>query len=121
MRDELVASSAMINATSGANGDVPTEITRQDVDLVVRTLRNNMAQSFLPGVEGENRFGTAPVRDAYFGLGHTNLIGQLENCNGFLQKWSYPNQQSTLDAEWGTVNFFLNAVVKSSLIDLEAQ
>ena len=44
------------------------------------------------------------VRDAYFGLGHTNLIGQLENCNGFIQKWNYPNQQSTLDAEWGTVS-----------------
>jgi N4-gp56 family major capsid protein len=60
MRDELVASSAMINATSGSDGDVPTEITRQDIDLVVRTLRNNMAYSFLSGVEGENRFGTAP-------------------------------------------------------------
>ena len=57
------------------------------------------------------------VRDAYFGLGHTNLIGQLENCNGFIQKCSYPNQQSTLDSEWGTVK--KNAAVKSLVIDLE--
>jgi len=56
---------------------------------------------------------TAPVRDAYFGLAHTNLIGQLDNVNGFIQKWNYPNQQSTLDAEWGTVaniRFLLSSV-----------
>lgn len=46
---------------------------------------------------------TAPVRDAYFGLGHTDLIGQLDNVAGFINKWNYPNQQSTLDAEWGNV------------------
>lgn len=69
--------------------DNPTEITRSDVDLVVRTLRGNNAYSFLTGVEGEDRFGTAPVRDAYFGLGHTDLIGQLDNVQGFIHKWNY--------------------------------
>lgn len=33
--------------------------------------------------------GTAPVRDAYFGMGHTDLIGQLDNVQGFIQKWNY--------------------------------
>lgn len=53
------------------------------------------------------------VRDAYFGLGHTQLIGQLDAVNGFIQKWNYPNQQSTLDAEWGTISnirFLLSSV-----------
>ncbi len=80
---------------------------------MVRTLRGNNAYSYLSGVEGENRFGTAPVRDAYFGLAHTDLIGQLDNVNGFIQKWNYPNQQSTLDAEWGTVaniRFLLSSI-----------
>lgn len=104
MRDMLASTSSFINCVNGTNGDNPTEITRADVDTVVRTLRGNSAYSFLSGVEGENKFGTAPVRDAYFGLGHTDLIGQIDNCQGFIQKWSYPNQQSTLDAEWGTVS-----------------
>lgn len=103
MRDMLASTASFINCTGGTNGDNPTEITRSDVDLVVRTLRGNSAYSFMTGVEGEDRFGTAPVRDAYFGLGHTDLIGQLDNVQGFIQKWNYPNQQSTLDAEWGTV------------------
>lgn len=93
--------------------DNPTEITRSDVDTVVRQLRGNNAYSFLSGVEGENKFGTAPVRDAYFGLGHTDLIGQLDNVSGFIQKWNYPNMNSTLDPEWGTVaniRFLLSSI-----------
>mgnify|MGYP003587217557 CR=1 FL=1 len=67
----------------------------------------------MSGIEGENKFGTAPVRDAYFGLGHTDLIGQLDNVNGFIQKWNYPNAQNTLDAEWGTISnvrFLLSSI-----------
>lgn len=113
MRDMLASTAAFINCVDGVNGDNPTEITRGDIDTVVRTLRGNNAYSFLSGIEGENRFGTAPVRDAYFGLGHTDLIGQLDNVNGFIQKWNYPNQQSTLDSEWGTVanvRFLLSSI-----------
>lgn len=113
MRDMLASTAAFINCVNGTNGDNPTEITRADIDSVVRTLRGNNAYSYLTGVEGENRFGTAPVRDAYFGLGHTNLIGQLDAVSGFVQKWNYPNQQSTLDSEWGTVanlRFLLSSI-----------
>lgn len=113
MRDMLASTASFINCVGGTNGDNPTEITRSDVDTVVRTLRGNNAYSFLTGVQGEDRFGTAPVRDAYFGLGHTDLIGQLDNVAGFIQKWNYPNQQSTLDAEWGTVaniRFLLSSI-----------
>lgn len=60
MRDMLQATAAFINCTGGVNGDNPTEITRSDCDLVVRTLRGQNAYSFLSGVEGENKFGTAP-------------------------------------------------------------
>lgn len=113
MKDMLASTASFINCVGGTNGDNPTEITRSDVDTVVRTLRGNNAYSFLSGVDGEDRFGTAPVRDAYFGLGHTDLIGQIDNVSGFVQKWNYPNQQSTLDPEWGTVaniRFLLSAI-----------
>lgn len=69
--------------------------------------------SFVSGTQGENRFGTAPVRDAYFALGHTDLIGQIDNCAGFIQKWNYPNQQNTLEAEHGSVanlRFLLSSI-----------
>ena len=40
--------------------DNPTEITRQDIDLVIRSLRNTNAMPFITGIEGENKFGSAP-------------------------------------------------------------
>lgn len=95
MRDMLASTAAFINCVNGLNGDNPTEITRPDVDTVVRTLRGNNAYSFLTGIEGENKFGTAPVRDAYFGLGHTDLIGQLDSVAGFIQKWNYKQKGSS--------------------------
>lgn len=113
MRDHLTSTSSFVNSVGGTNGDNPSEISRSDCDFVVRTLRGENAYSFLSGVEGENKYGTAPVRDSYFGLGHTDLIGQLDAIDGFIQKWSYPNQQSTLDAEWGTVaniRFLLSSI-----------
>ena len=113
MRDMLASTASVINCVGGGNGDNPTELSRSDIDTVVRTLRGNNAYSFTSGIEGENKFGTAPVRDAYFGLGHTALIGQIDNIVGFVAKWNYPMQESTLDSEWGTVanvRFLLSAV-----------
>ena len=113
MKDMLNASVGIINCVGGSNGDNPTNITLSDITEVVKTLRGNNAYSFLSGVQGEDRFGTAPVRDAYFALGHTDLIGELENVSGFIQKWQYPNQQSTLDAEHGAVTnarFLLSSI-----------
>jgi N4-gp56 family major capsid protein len=118
MRDMLASTATFVNCVNGANGDLPTEITRADCDFVVRSLRGNNAYSYITGIQGEDRFGTAPVRDAYFALGHTDLIGQIDNCNGFVQKWAYPNQQSTLDAEWGTVSnlrFLLSSIGSQTL------
>jgi N4-gp56 family major capsid protein len=46
-------------------------------------------------------------------MGHTDMIGQIDQVQGFIQKWNYPNQQSTLEAEWGTVaniRFLLSSI-----------
>ena len=113
MRDMLASTAAFINCVGGFDGDNPTEISRSDVDTVVRTLRGNNSYSFLDGIGGENKFGTAPVRDAYFGLGHTDMIGQLDAVTGFIQKWDYPAMGSTIDSEWGTianVRFLLSSI-----------
>jgi hypothetical protein len=60
----------------------------------------------------EDKFGTAPVRDAYFAMCSTNLTGDLDNVSGFIQKNQYPAPMNALRK--------LSAQLKSSLIDLEA-
>jgi N4-gp56 family major capsid protein len=98
-RDMLASTASFINAVGGVNGDNPTEITRSDVDEVVRTLLNNNAYTVMDNIEGEDKFGTAPVRDAYFALCSTNLTGNLDAVAGFIQKNQYPAPMNALRSE----------------------
>ena len=99
----LAATASFINCTGGVNGDNPTEITRADVDVVVRSLLNNNAYTIMDNIEGEDKFGTAPVRDAYFALCSTNLTGDLDTVAGFIQKNQYPSPMNALRSEWGSI------------------
>ncbi len=112
VRDMLEATASIRNATGGTNGDNPTEIVRSDIDGVIATLQNNDGEFVSEMIGGEDKFGTGPVRDAYFALGSSRLIGQLELIDGFIAKAQYPNDRGTLASEWGTVSnvrFFLSS------------
>lgn len=100
----LSSTASFINCTGGTNGDNPTEITRYDVDEVIRTLADNNAYTISDNIRGEDRFGTAPVRDAYFALGSTKLIGDLENVQGFIAKAQYPSPMQALREEWCSIS-----------------
>jgi len=102
-RDMLAATASFINCTGGVNGDNPTEMTRADTDAVVRTLLNNNAYTVMDNIEGDDKFGTAPVRDAYFGLCSTQLTGNLDGVAGFIHKNQYPSPMNALRSEWGSI------------------
>jgi len=102
-RDMLAATASVLNCTGGVNGDTPTEITRADVDEVVQTLLSADAYTILDNIEAENKFGTAPIRDAYFALCSTKLTGELDAVNGFLHKNQYPSPMNALRSEWGSI------------------
>jgi len=113
VRDMLASTASFIHCTGGSNGDNPTEITRSDVDAVVRTLATNNAFTIADNMEGEDKFGTAPIRDAYFALASTSLIGDLEQVSGFIPKAQYPSPMQALRPEWGSVSnlrFLLSSI-----------
>lgn len=112
-REMLRSSSSSINCTGGVNGDNPTEITRSDVDTVIRTLADNDAYTILDNIPGENKFGTGPTRDAYIALASTRLIGDLEQVEGFIAKTQYPSPMEAMRPEWCSVSnlrFLLSSV-----------
>lgn len=102
-RDMLSATAAAINAVGGVNGDNPTELELSDIQAVVRTLLNNNAYTILSSIEGQDKFGSAPVRNAYFALCSTNLTGDLDNITGFIHNSQYPAQSNILPSEWGAI------------------
>jgi N4-gp56 family major capsid protein len=113
----LKSTASTINCTGGVNGDNPTEITRSDVDTVIRTLADNNCYTISDSIEGEDRFGTAPVRDAYFALGSTKLIGDLEQVDGFTAKSQYPSADKPLRPEWCAISnlrFLLSSIGSKS-------
>ena len=99
----LAATAGFINCVGGVNGDNPTEITVTDVEDVVRTLLTNDAYTVLDNIEGEDRFATAPVRDAYFALCSTQLTGDLDAVASFTHKNQYPAPMNALRTEWGSI------------------
>jgi hypothetical protein len=62
----LASTASFINCTGGVNGDNPTNITRTDVGVVVRTLLDNNAYTILDNIEGKDEFGTAPKMNGRF-------------------------------------------------------
>lgn len=102
-RDMLASTASFINCTGGFDGDNPTEITLADVQTVVRALLNNNAYTIMDVIEGQDKFGTAPVRNAYFALCSTNLTGNLENVKNFIHNSQYPSPMNALNSEWGAV------------------
>jgi N4-gp56 family major capsid protein len=102
-RNMLASTAAFVNCTGGINGDNPTELTRSDVDNVVSALLGANAYTILDNIEGEDKFGTAPVRDAYFAMCHTDLTKSMDTVGGFIQKNQYPSPMNALRSEWGAI------------------
>ena len=103
-RNMLASTASFINCVSGVNGDSPTEITRSDINNVIRALLDNNTYTILDMIEGEDKFGTAPIRDAYFAMCSSQLTPDLENVAGFVPKAQYPMQANILRSEWCSVS-----------------
>ncbi len=103
-RNMLQATAGFINCTGGTNADNPTNMSRADVDEIIRALVNANAYTLADNIEGEDKFGTAPIRDAYFAMASSQLIGDLENVTGFIPKAAYPSPMHALRPEWGSIS-----------------
>jgi N4-gp56 family major capsid protein len=59
----------------------------------------------MSGIEGMDRYGTGPVRSAYFMLSSTELQTDFDGLTGqgFKNQWDYPSNSSALLTEYGSV------------------
>lgn len=105
LRDYIVSAASEINAGGGSNADNPTNLGLSDFSLVATTLDTNNAYKFMTGIEGMDRFGSAPVRASYFMLSSTELQTDFDGLvgSGIINAWNYPNNTSALPSEWGSV------------------
>lgn len=103
-RDMLAGTASFINCTGGVNGDQPTEITASDVLTVQAQLLGNDAYTIMDFIEAQDQFGTAPTRNSYVAMCHTDMTPDLQNTNGFVHNSQYPgNRGAILNVEWGAI------------------
>lgn len=102
-RDMLLATESAHDCTEGINGDNPTNITYEDIGLVTQTLHSNDAQPLVEGMKASRDFGAAPVADAYFAMGHTDLSLDLTRMPEFQPRTSYSRAERALPSEVGCV------------------
>jgi N4-gp56 family major capsid protein len=112
IRDMLASSASAVNCTGGGNGQTPTNIAGSDIERVTRNLITNNAWTVTDHIEGENRIGTTPIRNAFVAMCHSNLITDLESIPGWRSKSDYANTDRSLNSEWGAyknVRFFVSS------------
>lgn len=104
LRDFLTSSVSVYNCVGGVDGDNPTEITVKDLSNVAASLDTANAFKFLSGKIGEDRFGSSPIRSAYFLLCNTLLQPSFDAMTtSFTSSWNYPNQNDVIYSEYGSV------------------
>ena len=105
LRDYIVSAASQIMAGGGGNGDNPTNLGVSDFSVVATTLATNNAPMFVSGIQGEDRYGTGPVRSAYFMLSSTELQTDFDGLSGsgFKSQWDYPQPSLACPNEYGAV------------------
>jgi len=103
-RNMMASSAAWVNCVGGTNGDTPSEITLSDASAITTTLLGSSAKRMLSGMDGANKYGTAPVKNSYLALASTDLSADLEQTPGFKHVSEYPSQANISIAEWGQLS-----------------
>lgn len=103
LRDFLLSGASVYNCRGGVSGDNPTELTLRDLSNVAASLDTANAFKFLTGKLGEDRFGSSPIRAAYFLLCSTELQPTFDGMDKFTSSWNYPNQNDVIYSEYGAV------------------
>lgn len=103
IRNMLATTASVVFATGGVNGINPSELALSDVQNVVRILMGNNAKKLSTVIEGQNKFGTAPVRSSYFCLTSSQISSELSDIAGWTHTSQYPSQTNISPAEYGSV------------------
>lgn len=101
VRDILKSTASVTFCTNGANGKVPTEVTKADVDGVVKELMGGDARMISDIITASDGVGTSPIAPSYWGMCDAALTDDIANVTGYQSTQNYPSQSSVMEAEWG--------------------
>jgi len=94
----------ILAACASAYAPTDKKVSDTNIDYVVKLMIGNKAKMISKVITASTGVGTAPIRPAFFGICHSDLISDLEDgtdCPSFLSTNKYPAQQPVMEAEWG--------------------
>ena len=101
IRMVLAACASSTNCSNGSNTKTPTEFAKKDITGVIKTLRGNNAKFVSEIVKAQDGYASYPVRAAYFGIAHTDLIDALEAVTGYKNVAEYADPGARIENEEG--------------------
>ena len=102
-RDELEENATQIYANGTADSAVNSVISATDIKYAVNLIDRNDGMKFTAMTQGSRNIGTAPIRDAYWGICHTDVEYDIRAITGFQDVVTYASQTETANGEFGTV------------------
>ena len=102
-RNEVEDNLTQVYANGGADSAVNTIISIADIRSVVNTLQRNKAMVYTPMSRGETAIGTAPIREAFWGICHFDVEVDIRQISTFRAVETYAGQTDTAPGEFGTV------------------
>lgn len=91
-----------------------TKILTTDIQLAVLNLKNAKAKKYQDYVSGSTKIGTSPMRSAYIGIVHPNVVEDLRGLTGWknAEEYAYAGLMEGEIGMWGDVRFIENTNAK---------
>lgn len=104
-RDAIIPNLANVitiasNEASTVAGDT---ITIASIKQAILALKNQNAMKMSPMIDATDKVGTSPVRKAYWGIIHPDVVYDLEDQEGFISAEEYASTKSLAEGEVGAV------------------
>lgn len=106
-RDVLNAGTTVVYAGEVANDlidtrvEVASGVAVPELDRTIKMLMGQKAKFFTQLIQGSAKVNTFPIRPAYFGITHTDIIPRLEAMTGWKGVEEYASQQQVDINEFG--------------------
>ena len=119
IRDIISAGSRVIYAGAATSRATvisgATKILTTDLQLAVLNLKNARAKKIQKVVTGSTNIGTTPIRSAYVGIVHPNVVEDLRGLPGWINVENYAYTSNIMEGEvgsWGDIRFIENTNAK---------
>src|SRR5574337_688301 len=103
-RNELEDNATQVYASGTGDSTVSEAISLNAIRRIVNNLKNNVATEFAPMTRGDTNIGTAPIREAFWGICHVDVEEDVRQLQGFRPVETYASQTATESGEFGMVH-----------------